>query len=129
MLEHQNLQLTAHLVLTLAFTTGFLAQEPLYADSGRKATEIFGECMSIFGLILLQQFQYTDDETARAVIEGTFIACLVLIALSNLAYLGLRYKYTKFIKGHNLKVQKVDKYCEKLTVQRSIGRYARVAER
>ena len=48
--------------------------------------------MNIFGLILLQQFQYTDDKTAIAVIEAMFLACLIMIALSNISFLGISLK-------------------------------------
>ena len=60
-----------------------------------KASEIFCEFISIFGLVLLQQFEYTDNENARDVIEGAFMVCLILIVASNFSYVSLKAKYKK----------------------------------
>lgn len=55
----------------------------------------------------------TDDEDAKEVIGGMFIACLCLIGLPNLTYLGLSYRIKKRTKFHESKVEKVEKYHER----------------
>ena len=91
-IEHTNLKIIMHLVMSLVYVTVLLANGYLYAGRKEKVTEIFCEFMNIFGLILLQQFQYTDNKTAVAVIEAMFLACLILIALSNISFLGISLK-------------------------------------
>ena len=128
LIEHPNLQIVMHLVISLAYTAGYLARGNLYADLMLERTEIFGEYMNMCGLILLQQFQYTDNETARAVIEGMFIACIAFIILSNISFVGLNFKHGRDNRLQSERWRKTDTHYKKRMLSRSISRYACVAD-
>lgn len=74
----------------------------------------------------------TDDEDAKEVIGGMFIACLCLIGLSNLTYLGLSNRIKKSTQSHESKVEKVEKYHEKkkegIAAMKSISQYAKISK-
>ena len=121
------MQIISHMVVSLVYVTRFLAVGRLYSDLYQKRTEIFCEFVSLMALMFLQQYQYTDDKAAREVIEGAFIACLILIALANLTYISCTCKRNKNIQKHNQKFQKVEKHIKKRQAKKSIGQYVNVA--
>ena len=84
--------------------------------------------MNMFGLVLLQQFLYIDEERARGAISGMFFACLVIILLSNISFVGLNIKHGRSTKRHNEKVLKVERYISKRKARKSIARYAMIAK-
>ena len=54
-------------------------------------------------------------------IEGMFIACLALIILSNITFVGLKYKFGRDAKRHQEKVRKTRVYKEKTAIKESIA--------
>ena len=60
-------------------------------------------------------------------IEGAFIGCLILIVLSNISFVGLKYKYKRASNKHALKVSKVERHHAKFIVGKSISQYARIS--
>ena len=104
LLEYPNLQIIINLVLSLLYVAILLNQRQLYTDPKQKFTEIFCECVYICGLALLQQLLYTEDEAAREKIQDMFLACIILIFLSNLVHVVLKFKINRDAANHTVKI-------------------------